>query len=92
MSNNTASNISLTDLEKKVLSAYFKTEYGEGPGDYTWVFSITDHSGIDVKQVRGVLTSLKKKGLIDICNGGGEEASTALTTLGIETCAKEGIS
>lgn len=74
----------LTDLEKRTLLAYAETEYGDGLGSSTWVFSIVDHSGLTGRQVGGILSNLQKKGLVRVTAGfGGEEAETRLTDAGV---------
>lgn len=76
--------VKLTVLEKQVLLAYSKTEYGDGLGSATWCFSIIDHSGLPGSRVAGVLTSLQKKGLIEVDGAWrGDESSTWLEPAGI---------
>jgi DNA-binding transcriptional regulator PaaX len=77
----------VTDMERAVLGAYFRTDYGDGPGSETWSFDVISHSGIEGRQARGAMSSLVKKGLIYV-NGSGKDAATALTEAGIALCAK----
>lgn len=55
----------LTDKEKAVLSAFWKSEYQDGHKEPSiWSFSVTMHSGLNATSVPGVVASLTKKGLV----------------------------
>lgn len=59
--------MNLTEWEKKILIASTHTEFGSALEDnWPWIWSVIDHSGLDSKQARGVLSSLIKKGLVCI--------------------------
>lgn len=54
----------LTAFEIKLVNAMRSNEYNDAIEDPTWTFTAIDNSGIPAKQVRGVIASLVKKGLI----------------------------
>ena len=56
----------LTELEVKVLEASRKTDFGDCLEYGQWSFAVCDKSGLDEKVYRGVVSSLVKKGLIQI--------------------------
>jgi len=57
--------VNLTDLEKKVIGAFDGCdEYDETP--YSTVTEISATIGETTKVVRGVISSLSKKGLVDV--------------------------
>ena len=65
-------NHNVTELEIKVLRAFFDSEFGdvyddkyEEFGTCVWMFSIKEHSGLDGKTFSGVVSSLVKKGLVE---------------------------
>lgn len=78
----------LTDLEKQAMMVK-ETEYGNvGDGDTTWVFAWMDEIGISNTRLRGVMSSLEKKGLVTINNqDDGEEATISYTEEGLIVCA-----
>jgi secreted Zn-dependent insulinase-like peptidase len=53
-------NNSITSKEKALLKLIASSEYGDGPGDTIWLDYV-----VDSKSKGGVLTSLKKKGLVE---------------------------
>ena len=58
--------IILTDMERKIIWASRKSDYIDAAKGATWVFDVIDKSGIDPKQARGVISSLIKKGLVNV--------------------------
>lgn len=65
--------ITLTDLEKQVLSAIFINEYNDGcKYDHpTWLSVVADYS-VKGKTLSGVVSSLTQKGLIGTQDEGGD--------------------
>jgi len=82
--------VDLTPLEAQAMKIGF-TEYGDliEEGGQTWVFAWADATEIPMTVLRGVMSSLVKKGLIKVFDG---ENSTDLevpieyTALGREVC------
>lgn len=60
----------LTELEVKVLEASRHTDYGDCLEDGQWSFAVCDKSGLNEKIYRGVVSSLVKKGLVNIWDNG----------------------
>lgn len=83
--------MTVTEMERSVLKAYFCTDYGDGPGTETLVFDILDHSGVPGIKARGVLSSLIKKGLVYIHGGYNNDSATSLTPAGIAFCKENNI-
>jgi hypothetical protein len=78
-------NIHLTDLEKQVLEGINKSDYGGCLGDSIW--QGTEKCAISgTPQIRGVYSSLSKKGLICADNARSKDATVNLTKLGIDVC------
>lgn len=81
--------VKLTDLEKQVLEGINNSDYGEDLGDSIWQGS--ERCAIsDTTQIRGVYSSLSKKGLIDR-TGSGKNAVVWLTQEGIAVCKEHGL-
>lgn len=54
--------MNLTKMEKMVLNALRNNDYNDCYTDpCTWAWVVIDYSGLDAKQVRGVMASLRKK-------------------------------
>lgn len=64
-------NLNLTELETKVLQALIDSLYAEAGFSDVDANDLTEITDIDKKQIRGVLASLVKKGIVHI-----EETST----------------
>lgn len=62
----------LTELEIKVLEASRKTDFGDCLDYGQWSFAVCDKAGLDEKVYRGVVTSLVKKGLVQIFDDEGQ--------------------
>jgi hypothetical protein len=56
----------LTQLEIKVLEGCRHTDYGDCLEYGQWSFSVCNAAGLDPKVYRGVVSSLIKKGLINV--------------------------
>jgi hypothetical protein len=56
----------LTELEVKVLEASRNTDFGDCLEYGQWSFAVCEKSGLDEKIYRGVVSSLVKKGLVNI--------------------------
>ena len=66
----------MTENEKSILNIIARSEYNQNNGSIprtveesaTWLFmdDLADDSGLTVNQVKGVLGSLVKKGLVDV--------------------------
>jgi len=71
----------LTANEFKVLRAIDMSEYGDSLLDAIWSWSIADNSDLNATSIGGIVTSLKRKGLVE---GGGthKDASIGMTLLG----------
>lgn len=62
-----ASKVELTTREKLILNAMRTNEYSDLlESDSEWTFTVIDNSGLTEKVARGVLSSLVKKGLIEV--------------------------
>ena len=74
----------LTRMKNIVLNAIRDNDFNDGLEYGTWLFCATDYSGLDTKQARGALSSVIKKGLVnvDINKGhaGGPDESTVWFT------------
>lgn len=82
--------VSITNLTRLELQAMkiHSTDYGDlldNPGGITWVFAWMDEIGIDPKILRGIASSLTKKGLI-LIYGDGNEATIQYTDEGKRIC------
>jgi len=78
-------NITLTELEKQVLEGINNSEYADGLGEKIW--QGTERCRISgTTQIRGVYSSLVKKGLVEVDNVKSSEATVWLTELGIAAC------
>lgn len=62
--------MNLTVMEVKIINAMRNNEYNDAIKDNgacgAWSFAAIDNSGIPANQARGVISSLVKKGLVDI--------------------------
>jgi len=61
----------LTELEKQVMEAGRKTNFGDCLVEPQWSFAVADAARMDYKVYRGVVASLVKKGLANICDNEG---------------------
>lgn len=75
----------LTDLEKQAMKVKDDEYANLLDGEATWVFSWMGETRIPAKQLRGIMSSLEKKGLI-IMDGSGKDASISYTKEGREAC------
>ena len=82
----------ITANEKKVLLSIRNGHYSNGdPLAAIWSWSINDSStpsGLPKRSLSGVVSSLKKKGLVE-CSGYGEEACVGLTPEGLKVVEGE---
>lgn len=64
----------LTDKEEDILKAMRDNEFQDALTDVggVWVFSVIDNAGLDAKVARGVISSLVKKGLVEVWDNDGE--------------------
>lgn len=60
--------LKLTQMEIQILNAMRYNEYNDCLQDHcgTWTFSVIENAGIDPKKARGVISSLLKKGLVEV--------------------------
>lgn len=58
----------LTEMEIEILKGIIYSDYNDerSVDSYPWTFSVISKSGIEEKKARGVLSSLIKKGLIEV--------------------------
>lgn len=75
----------LTENEKIVLNAGCKSNYENFCVGRTWVFDVIDCSKLDAKVARGVISSLVKKELVEVCDYD-DETEIYATKAGIEIC------
>lgn len=75
----------MTELERDVLEAITKSDYYTQPGSSVWSWSIVDHCRLATKKnIKGVVSSLSKKGLVK-CQGAGEDSEVQITTKGLQS-------
>jgi predicted methyltransferase len=75
----------LTEKERRILEGARRSDFGDAYlGEYPWVFDVVEKSRVDPIEARGVLSSLVRKGLIEIESS--EEPSLSFTTKGKEVC------
>ncbi len=67
----------LTELELKALKAIATSEYGEG----VWINCIWGFEGKE-RQLGGLISSLSRKGVLNIVGGGTDDAYVVLTDEG----------
>lgn len=79
--------INITENEFKVLRAIDESEYGNMLTDAVWSWSITDHCSLPARSIGGVVSSLRKKGLVYCGDVGTEDAATGMTDAGAERYA-----
>ena len=73
----------LTELETKILNNLGDNEYIHSPDEVSWAFCALE--GINPKRGRGAISSLIKKGIIEVQeSGGGEEDIAWLTAEGVK--------
>jgi predicted transcriptional regulator len=86
--------MNLTENEKAIMKAGCDSEYDNFCEAPTWVFSVIDNSKLDAKIARGVISSLVKKGLVEVFDneGRGKANDMAITATesGIEICNELG--
>ena len=87
--------INITENEFKVLRAIDESEYGNMLTDAVWSWSITAHCPLPARCIGGVVSSLRKKGLVYCGDVGTEDAATGMTDAGAERyahiCALRGL-
>lgn len=87
--------INITENEFKVLRAIDESEYGNMLTDAVWSWSITDHTDLAARSIGGIVSSLRKKGLVYCGDVGTEDAATGMTDAGAERyahiCALRGL-
>ena len=86
--------MTLTEKEKIILKAGCDSEYNSICSGGDWVFATIDNSKLGSKVARGVISSLVKKGLIEIedqeGNGKPNDMAIFCTKKGKEVCINEG--
>lgn len=76
--------LNLTEMERIAMSVQ-NTDYGTLlEGDETWAFAWMDETRIPEKQLRGVMSSLIKKGLLIVVKGRGDDDTLYYTEEGIQ--------
>ena len=83
----------MTENEKSILNIIARSEYNQNNGSiprtveesatYLFIDELADDSGLTVNQVKGVLGSLVKKGLVDVDDFDDEETLVQITKDGI---------
>ncbi len=76
--------IKTTELEEKVIMAF---NVADDPEEGTWLYVISEESGINSKQLSGVVSSLVQKGLAETYEGD-EDMVIELTEAGFEIFEK----
>lgn len=80
----------MTDLELKIMKAGCDSDYDNFCEEPTWVFDVIDKSEIGAKQARGVISSLVKKGLVEVFDNEGHgnpnDMAIVATESGVEIC------
>lgn len=86
--------MNMTEYEKSILNSIATSEYNRLNGEIprntedsaTWLFvdELAEDNGLTMNQVKGVLGSLVKKGLIDIDDVDAEETLIQITKAGID--------
>lgn len=75
--------LNLTEMERTAMSVQ-NTDFGTLlEGDETWAFAWMGETGIPEKQLRGVMSSLIKKGLIVVVKRRGDDDTLYYTEEGI---------
>ena len=82
-------NIKLTDLEKQVLEGINNSDYGDILGDPIWRGAVRCEIQ-NTKAIRGVFSSLTKKGLIQTAVDG-KDSTVWLTGNGIRICREHNL-
>lgn len=79
-----------TTLENDVIRAIAENQYSDTLGDEVWSFAIKYHTKITLdNQISGVVSSLVKKGLVEVTIGWDKNDNTIrLTDKGIEEYKK----
>ena len=72
----------LTVLERRLLLAATRTEFGDAREEPVWVFACFDVAVIDPKIGRGVVSSLEQKGLVVVQDWEGDERILKITDAG----------
>ena len=84
-------NFKLTEMEITALTEIPQDDFYEnGFESCIWSDVFCDNSNIEGKKIRGVLSSLVKKGMIEV-NGTGREATISLTQMGQTYLLSNGI-
>ena len=85
--------IELTEHETAVLRAMYASEYYSG-GDEAWVWTFSvKPDGVSRSQISGVISSLVKKGVVEVGGSGTKDDmySVCTTSLGIDLAKNLGI-
>jgi len=67
-----ANKITLTDKELTIMKAGRTNCFGDCYNNPEWLFAVIDESKLDPKVARGVISSLIKKGLVEVWDNDGE--------------------
>lgn len=80
--------IELTNLETKTLvEGIFSNSFYVESG-WAWVDSVAEYAGIEGPEFRGVFTSLKKKGMVELDGNSGRDACVRPTKLACEVTGR----
>lgn len=81
--------MNITQLELEVLAAIDFSDYGESITDSVWTFSVVDEcKTVKGKQFSGVVSSLVKKGLVEVDDSIADESTIQMTSEGIRAYAE----
>ena len=79
--------VSITEKERMLLEGSRRSDFGDAYRDeYPWTFDAIDHSGLEAKEARGVLSSLEKKGLIVVLDPNTNDSAIKMTDEGKKVC------
>lgn len=73
--------MNVTRLERQMLSRFANNNYTDVPTDTTWTFTLSESGEKMTSAEKGTLSSLSKKGLVNV-RGGGDDSEVSLTVTG----------
>jgi len=80
--------MNVTEKEQMVLQGARRSQYGDAyeEKEYPWTFDVIDHSGLEAKIARGVISSLQAKGLIVVLDPDTRDSAIEMTDEGRKVC------
>ena len=79
--------MNITEKERMLLEGSRRSDFGDAyEYEHPWTFDVIDHSGLEAKEARGVLSSLERKGLIRVLDPNTEDSAIEMTGEGRKVC------